>query len=63
MKELEKYFNILLSDPNLAASPITQAYFSKSKVKESIKTLPHVYYEEAKSSEILRESKASSGFC
>jgi len=35
MKELEEYFNALLSDPNLAESPITQRYFLKKKLKDT----------------------------
>ena len=32
MEELEHFFNTLLEDPKLAASPITQTYFSNRKV-------------------------------
>lgn len=37
MQDLEDYFNVLLGDPNLAESPITQRYFSNKRIKEKKK--------------------------
>lgn len=48
MKDLEEYFNTLLSDPNLAESPITQRYLASRKVKVNKQVPPKVYYEELK---------------
>eukprot|EP00826_Nyctotherus_ovalis_P008312 TRINITY_DN12146_c0_g6_i1.p1 TRINITY_DN12146_c0_g6~~TRINITY_DN12146_c0_g6_i1.p1 ORF type:complete len:215 (+),score=58.73 TRINITY_DN12146_c0_g6_i1:25-645(+) len=35
MEELEHFFNVLLEDPELAMSPITQTYFNQKKKKEA----------------------------
>lgn len=39
MTDLEHFFNSLLAEPNLAASPITQAYFKQKKVKMNEKKI------------------------
>lgn len=41
MTDLEHFFNNLLAEPSLAASPITKAYFKQKKVKVNEKKTPN----------------------